>query len=366
MPILGITRCDDATSSDLLGVPVWFSHRPGGLTSQVHAGKGVQPLEARTGAVMEAVEYAVAERADSTDPLGRMPIGEALQTLGGSVTVADLAPRFGAPAPSERVVAVDGCEDVATGTLHRMPSELLRLLAPDTEAAAPLFGTSSNGLASGTSLEDATLHALLEVLERDTLAHDHVRPSVSWLSPDSLPSPFADWHARWLGQGVHLRIRNLVNEIGLCCLEAEIRAPGHSGPVRSTGYGIHPDAQIALARAITEAAQGRLYALCFRAERTMAPDPSTPQRLDATGVLAFDDLPTQPGLQVEEALALLLARLKSKGMPWVLRRRLHESPAVPGLDGLHVVKLVVPGCETAVGRNVRIGRRLAQRLVSAG
>jgi ribosomal protein S12 methylthiotransferase accessory factor len=363
MPRLGITACVDATPHDLLGVPVWFSSRPAGLTNCVHAGKGVNPMEAQVGALMEAIEYAAAERADSHTASDHLPLRELLQAFGGRLSAADLAPRFGARLPPERVVAVDVCEDVATGAQYQMPSELLRLVPPPTDDDGALFGSSSNGLASGNSLEDATLHGLLEVLERDCLALDHVRPSTCWIAPATLPAPFSSWHARWLQQGIRLRVRRLDNEFGLSCVEAELIQLSHSGTARSTGYGIHPDATIALARAVTEAAQCRLHSLRFEPESLRGPSVAADEGPLHGNEMPFDGLPSQQVGSVDDLLSALISRLRTRGLPWVLRRRMNSDASATEFAGLHVVKVLVPGCETAVGHHVRIGRRLAQRLV---
>jgi ribosomal protein S12 methylthiotransferase accessory factor len=365
-PTLGVAECSDATADDVLGVPVWFSVRTGRDGRHVHSGKGMRPEEARTGALMEAIECAAAERADLATTAERLSVDELLAPFAGALTAADLAPRFGAALPGERVLPVDRCVDFTSGREYLMPSELLRLVAPVPDADGPLFGCTSNGLASGNSLDEATLHALLEVLERDSLALDHARPSTVFVDTTTLPPPFADWSARWATLGVRLRLRVLANDFGLCCLEAELTAGGTGQPSRSTGYGMHPEAPIALARAVTEAAQCRLHALRFGqpAARVMAlpPRPAT----GAVQQLRFDDLPTQTCDSIDAALHGLVARLRSRGLAWVLRRPLNTHPDAAELSGLHVVKVLVPGCETAVGAQVRIGRRLARRLVQAG
>jgi len=365
MPRLGITDCIDVTADDVLGVPVWFSFRPGSPANAVRAGKGLWPTEAQVGALMEAIEYVAAERADQRDTFGHRSLAEMLQPFGGAVTVADLAPRLGAVLPPARVLPADRCEDVVSGAVHWMPAELLRLLDPPAEPDGPLFGTSSNGLASGNSLDEATLHALLEVLERDALALDHVRPSRCWLSAASLPPPFDEWCARWQALGVQLRVRVLPSDFGLPCLEAELVSLLPGGLPRATGYGLHLDPAVALARAVTEAAQGRLHDLRFGRSRAPGPPeaPREPRADDAE--LPFTALPRWACIGVAAALSMLLDTLRARGLPCVLRRRLNADAAAADLDGLHVVKLLVPGCETAVGQQVRIGRRLARRLLQA-
>src|ERR1043166_3908070 len=60
---LGITRVTDVTRLDRVGVPVFCSIRPGAQPGSlcVNAGKGLTQEEARVGAYMEAIEFALAE-----------------------------------------------------------------------------------------------------------------------------------------------------------------------------------------------------------------------------------------------------------------------------------------------------------------
>jgi len=58
---LGISRVTDITRLDRLGLSVHASVRPRGRSLCVHAGKGMRPEESRVGALMEAVELALAE-----------------------------------------------------------------------------------------------------------------------------------------------------------------------------------------------------------------------------------------------------------------------------------------------------------------
>jgi ribosomal protein S12 methylthiotransferase accessory factor YcaO len=74
----------------------------------------------------------------------------------------------------------------------------------------------------------------------------------------------------------------------------------------------------------------------------------------------YGDLPTvdtraQP---LADILAGLLQRLATLGFPAVYRHAFAVE-----LAGLHVVKVVVPRCECADGRNRRIGPRLYQQIV---
>jgi ribosomal protein S12 methylthiotransferase accessory factor len=363
MPKAGITTIEDATADDVLGVPVWFSFRPGGRANSVHSGKGLRSQEAQVGALMEAIEFAAAE----SDALGsvadRVPISEVLSQFANGMSITDFAPRLGAIASTKTVVEVETCEDLHTARRFALPAELLLVPAPKADAAS-IFGWSSNGLASGNSIAEATLHGLLEVLERDTIAMDLAAPSRRMLDTAHLPEPLGSWAQAWSAVGIDLRVRPLDNEFGLPCFEAEIVANDGSPAKVARGWGLHLDSKIALARAVTEAAQTRLHAHRFGPR-----GPVAEARSSAGGppisCVDFAAIPTLACESVDASLSLLLERLRQAGMQWVLRRPMSlPGPGDPML-GLHVVKVVVPGCENPTGAHARIGRRLARRLSCA-
>src|SRR5687768_14092846 len=60
---LGISRVTDITRLDRIGIPVFTSVRPTAVEGSlcVNAGKGVRAIDAKVGAYMEAIEFAIAE-----------------------------------------------------------------------------------------------------------------------------------------------------------------------------------------------------------------------------------------------------------------------------------------------------------------
>ncbi|OYU68477.1 MAG: hypothetical protein CFE45_42555, partial [Burkholderiales bacterium PBB5] len=139
------------------------------------------------------------------------------------------------------------------------------------------------------------------------------------------------------------------------------------------GSGLHLDASIAFTRAVCEAAQSRLSTIHGgRDDLTSFYD-----RLRAQGAarnvrqplvhreafarsrgLRWAELPSLPvqGQGIEALLALLLQRLARQGFNKVLRHRF-DLP----LEGLQVVKIIVPGCQEAAAPLERAGRRLLAR-----
>lgn len=372
MTALGISRVTDVTRLDRLGLPVFASIRPRGQALCVHAGKGLGAAEARTGALMEALEFAVAEPQRSPWQGRSLRIGALLDDWDGAFGLADLAPRFGMPLPADRLLHTVRCEDVAGGTAAWLPAELVFMPYDDPHGPV-LFGWSSNGLASGNTLAEATLHGLLEVLERDALLMNLPCDRSAWITPGDYPAPFGELADAWLRIGVTLVVRQVPNAFGLPCFQALLAEDSRDQPVDlAGGSGLHLDSGIAFTRAVCEAAQSRLSTIhggrddvsTFYAHRDAdgggrdaSQSLAWQEAGDRSRQIAWRDL---PGLAIDDRgvdalLSALLQRLRERGFAKVLRHRFDIA-----LDGLQVVKIIVPGCQEADMPLERAGRRLLE------
>lgn len=378
MPALGISRIADITRMDRLGLPVFVSVRPRGRTLRVHAGKGVDPVEARVGALMEAIEFAAAE--PDTSRWERVPlrVGEIAAQLGDGLRLADFAPRLGAQVRSGAAIPTVACEDLVAGRVVMLPAELV-FIPFEADGGAPLFGATSNGLASGNTLAEATLHGLLEVLERDALAMSRPRDLSRFVDTHELPEPFATLADGWRAAGIELAVRHVPNGLALPCFEAFVHEPDSPDVVLAGGSGLHPDREVALARAVCEAAQSRLsHVHGGRDDVTTFFAAGGPRRRQALAALreaqrrrCFDrrrraryaELPHEPAgdRPLTHTLERLLEHLAAAGFGSVLRHRFAVE-----LDGLHVVKVVVPRCEDVESAPSRIGPRLWAALAGDG
>ena len=374
MPAFGISRVTDITRMDRLGLPVFVSVRPRSLTVHVHAGKGVHAAEARIGALMEALELAVAEPAGSRWTPRSTSTIHLIESWSGRLQLEDLALWLAArPEPEHVVVTVD-CEQLGHAATIALPADLV-FLPFEQAAGATMFGSTSTGLASGNTLEEATLHALLEVLERDAVAMNSARNASCRIEPGELPPAFAAMARDWANLGVELAVRFIPNEFDLPCFEACLYEAASDTVNLAGGFGLHLDRDIAVARAICEAAQSRVghihggradvthfYERCApenRAARRAADAASVAAHFDASRRIAFADVPQMAcaGRAVPALLEAVLARLRERGFGTVLRHRFAAD-----LRGLHVVKVVVPRCEDFEPRHPRIGPRLRARV----
>lgn len=261
---LGITRLARQTDLDELGIPCFAAIRPNSHTLATNQGKGLDDDAAMASAIMEATEYAVAE-------LPQVPIrigsARALTAGGESLYLPDqllpVANRFN---DAEDVAWIEGF-DLFTGRPVQVPYDLVAL----TPGAQPLAGIarSTNGLASGNNLTEATFHALCELIERDAATLFSFRSSAKLAQSVLDPAAFGDAVIDALvalidARGLFVTLFDQTTDIGIPVIHAVI------GPKTSdtgthfeicSGTGCHPNAARAALRAITEAAQSRVTSI---------------------------------------------------------------------------------------------------------
>jgi ribosomal protein S12 methylthiotransferase accessory factor len=294
----------------------------------------------------------------------------------GAFRFVDLAPRRGVPVDGALLLPVLDCDDLSRGVSTALPAELL-FVSDDKPDRPPVFGSNTNGVASGNSLEEASLHGLLEVLERDALSLEQARQASRLVRHDTLPAHFIEMAEAWQRRGVRLVVRHVPSDTGLPCFKAWLIEPESTDINLCSGSGLHLDREIALTRAICEAAQSRLSTLHggrddivdFYDKYTQV-DPARRREREARLVAALDD--SQGAIafpDVEQArtagkslpvlLSELLERLRAIGLGSVLRYRFASD-----LDGMHALRIVVPGCECSESDLQRMGPRLMSAVMN--
>jgi ribosomal protein S12 methylthiotransferase accessory factor len=142
--------------------------------------------------------------------------------------------------------------DLDTGSEVPVPAGCVFFPAGD-----PLFTSGTNGLASGNSLEEATVHALAEVVERDTRTFQRLRNTSRLVHNHTLPAPLAAIAEGVASIGLRLTVRATLGDAGIPYFHAMLHEPGAREGLQD-GWGCHPWAAIAATRAVCEAFQSRL------------------------------------------------------------------------------------------------------------
>lgn len=355
---VGITRVADVTGLDRIGVPVVAVHRPNSRSLAVAQGKGATLEEAKVSGAMESIETYHAEHVVAPLFLGsyremraRHPV-VAVERL-PRLTVS----RFGPDLPLLWSVGTE----LATGAKMLLPYELVHLdfrLPLPTGSGAFVMG--SNGLASGNQLVEAIVHGLYEVIERDANTLWHLGGEESQRVRRVDLATVDDGRCREVLQRFDAaRIETIVwettTDVGissfLCTVvDRDSDEPWPTVPI--SGSGCHARRGIALLRALTEAAQGRLTLIsAARDDLSQASfDPATARhRARAIRALAaaspatrsFHEAPDASGETFEEDLNRALTALARVGLDQIVVANLTR----PEL-GIPVVRVVVPGLET--------------------
>ncbi|MFD7052132.1 YcaO-like family protein [Streptomyces mirabilis] len=346
---LGITRVARLTALDHLGIPVWTAIRPSAHTLVTSQGKGATDLLAKISAILEAAELwhaeqpvRIAERATHTElsppyPMGALPVKVDHPALAG----IELEWTAG--------VGLNSGEEVL------VPADLLRREAHHDGLRPELFAVTSNGLACGNTRAEATLHALLETVERDVLHRDYVAGGQfrALIDPASVTDPYcADLIGRFLGAGMWLEIVHVGGPYGIPVFASYIWSEDY--PIVFAGSGCHMLPEIALSRALTEAAQSRLTCIAGTRddldthEAAFAAHPDKPD----LAVLPVRDWAGCTGLHVD--LEPDVGRLLLQAVATATSVTGHEPIAVTlhDAEAYAAVKVVSPGMEMRITRSI--------------
>lgn len=282
----GVTRLADITRLDRLGLPVWQAIRPMSRALSVHQGKGATDDSARIGALLEAVESDAAERFDAEGPVCRF---DQLPPEERAPCLDDLARhRDRPPTPDQAHRWVAGQRLGAGGTIH-LPFDLVSLDL--TRAVPSAFDRSSNGVATGSTHNEAITAALHEFIERDAVtewqADGLLAAMTAVLDLDSVPFAWlAVWRERIARAGAWLQVYRVPTLTGTPLFACEINDSGKDNVVYRAvqGRGCHALPEIALFKALAEALQARLTLIAGSRDDQL---PSAYRRETPGAVLAF-------------------------------------------------------------------------------
>ena len=370
----GVIRVVDTTWLDRIGIPVFSSIRPDGLDGNlwVHAGKGFTPAEAKIGAYMEAIEFSYAEPGRNQVTWQMSSAAEVVRSFGNRIAFADFSPLVGRKVLPDEPLAVVQAQEIQSGLgTVLIPAE--HVFIPFEPPGARLYGTSTNGLASGNTLEEATVHAIAEVMERDVTSWELLEPKKSQLVRlDKAPPKVRDMAARIERAGLTPVLRYTENVFGMPHFSGAVLEPDASNMlVSAAGYGLHPVREIAAVRALSEAVQSRLTHIHggredvidpHRVYRHYSADKLSQMRaaqvrkqLDDTRAIDYCDVPDfEPQLStLADVRELLFAALARAGLHHTTRVVLSE-PEFPFV----IVKVVIPGAEFFEQSFPRVGPRL--------
>ena len=390
----GVTRVAEVTWLDRVGIPVYnaISPRSNDIIS-VYNGKGLTPIDAKTSAVMEAIE-----RFSAGLPMRPAVIAsyeelvrEGRACLSPRATNSVLSRHYRDDAPISWVEAHDLLADESV----LVPQDCA-VYSPVSHEPPCFEVSTTNGLASGNNLEEAVCHALTELIERDSMTNAElvsnrlcqlleqgvlVEPQPEELTgflkelhphvdPTTLPPVALELVGKFTAAGLDLRIVHITSDLGIpSFLAATSEEIGPTTSKGHGGFGTHPDASVAVVRAITECAQSRAVDIQAMREDIRLPDEQVTkyqkhvQRSSTIDqgawawrpmkrMVDFADIDTYPSADVMDDVKLILGRLRERGVCRVLSIDL-SPPGIP----VKVVRVMVPELESWAVDHCRIGAR---------
>jgi ribosomal protein S12 methylthiotransferase accessory factor len=415
---IGVTRISDITFMDRLYIPNYSAILPGTEDSfWVYSGKGTTKSDAKASALMEAIErYSslpstyprtfiqgsylqlsksynkVLHPAEVVEPVN--------QAYNDKDAILDFLPGF----------------DLLTNEKVLVPADIaLYRYSPKHQAICAFSHSHTNGLASGNVLEEAICHALCEVIERDAV-------SIADLCASSIPynilekivdslkkeekggypvtripaedkfvddssifqdvdiskiaegfEPIKRLVKRFTDAGIPLLIKDITQkDIGIPTFVASsIEWIARDYGYFAKGFGTHPDARIALIRAITEVSQTRAVNIhgarddlnkiqykendeIYKRKWQFMPASSSLTRHNNNNknIIKFSEIKTHMNKDILDDINLILYGLKKAG----LKRAIIIDLTHPNI-GIPVVRAIVPGLETFEVTKSIMGRR---------
>ena len=351
---IGITRVGNVTGLDRIGIPVTVAVRPNSRSFSVSQGKGLLLSDALASATMEAVELFHGEH------LREQAIVASYRQLSAATRAVSPASLCGTglPLPEQTEIAWLEGYDLLGGESCWVPWEVVHTdYTLPTSHSGEHFLSGTNGLASGNHLAEAISAAICELVERDAVALWHAR-DIRTRSRCRLDlASVTDEDCRSLFDlfdkaGITPRVWNVTSDIGIPAFICDIPAPTEDPSAalrRFRGAGCHPSRAVALARAMTEAAQTRLTYIAGIRDDLQDYSESPRDKLgaalldamsEAAPAGAFEDIPNHETDDVLADVRWELEYLRVVGVKAAVAVDLTRPEF-----GIPVVRMIVPGLE---------------------
>ncbi|MEW9836868.1 YcaO-like family protein [Mesorhizobium marinum] len=351
---MGITRVANVTGLDRIGIPVVMVCRPNARSLAVSQGKGLDLDSATVSGLMESVELFHAEHIDKPLRLGSMA---ELSPSHAFARIDRLARVAGERHTADRVTLWIEGQDLVSGGARWLPYESVRAnFTVPAPTGSGCFDCSSNGLASGSTYGQAMQHGICEIVERDATAlWNRMRAAerrATGLDLDSVADGRCrDVLDRLSLAGFDTTAWETTSDTGVpafFCLIADSRdRSGHHG----IGAAAHPAAEVALLKALVEAAQVRTTYVSGARDDLHPDEYSESHRENRRRIaerLRTEHAPLRPLVVVPERtqagtggnIRWLLDRLAVAGLDEVIAVDLSKEEI-----GLPVVRIVIPGLE---------------------
>ncbi|MER2013057.1 MAG: YcaO-related McrA-glycine thioamidation protein [Methanobrevibacter sp.] len=273
----GITRIADITDLDRIGLPIYTAIRPtaeeGAIS--IYGGKGISKDHAKASAMMEGFERYSAERQNSDETIIATP--NEIGRYGDYIDPKSLnLPKdFEKKDISDINLEWSKSKDIISGNEYYIPTNaIFHPYASDSNAES-LFKSNTNGLASGNILDEAILHGMLEVIERDAWSiFELTHKNYAQIDTESIESELIlDIIDKFESEGIKIKLMDFTADIKIPTIAASADDTiTKDAGLLTLGMGTHLDPEVAILRALTEVAQSRATQINGAREDTVRAD----------------------------------------------------------------------------------------------
>ena len=363
----GMDPLEDITDRDNLGIPVYSVYRKKTAkgTFGNYNGKGATPEQAKASAVMEALERYSAEMRES-DEIAYGTMQQMRDSGMPFVEPTDLilpARVMGMVESAE--IAWTVCYDILRGEDVWVPAcAVFYPYYPDGDLQ--LFRFHTNGIAAGNTIEEAILHGMFEVIERDawSIAESFNRTNADVYidDDDSVPAMLLK---KFEEAGIKIRLKDLTTDVGVTTIGASSDDIRTKDPeMLDIGVGTHLNPEIAAIRALTEVAQSRTthkHGLKVNAELQKRTREMGYEKVKEANALWYND--SKKGIKLKQMkdeatdyvlddIEVVLGKIMDAGFDRVIIADLTR-PEI----GVPAVRVIIPGMEVSTMDSEREGLR---------
>ena len=277
LKIAGITRIADITDLDRIGLPIYTAIRPtaeDGAIS-IYGGKGITKDHAKASAMMEGFERYSAEKQDC-DEVIVANINE-ISEKGDYIDPISL--NLPKDFRKENLEAMQLewslAKDIISDEEFYIPTNAIYHPYLHDNNVQSLFKSNTNGLASGNVLEEAILHGMLEVIERDAWSiFELTHKNYAQIDLDSIESETVnDIIEKFESKGIKIKLMDFTADVKIPTIAASADdTVTKDAGLLTLGMGTHLDPEVAILRALTEVAQSRATQINGAREDTVRAD----------------------------------------------------------------------------------------------
>ena len=370
----GITRITEITHLDRVKIPVFSSIRPtaqsGGVS--VYAGKGATVEQARASAMMEGFERYSAEKQDIDQE--KISISAYNEIKNDSV----LNPRDLLLPKSfenqniemQKLEWIEAEEIISESPILVPANAVFHPYIPNREikpCAMAMFKGNTNGLASGNVIEEAVLHGIFEVVERDAWSiFELTKRNKKQIDLDTIENEtVSELVEKFTSQGIKIKLMDITADLKIPTIVASADDTVlKDAALLTLGVGTHLNPEIAAIRALSEVAQSRATQIHGTREDTV--------RADFMRKAGYENMKrTNKDYFVEEDEKINLSDIENK-ITGSIKRDIEvsiEEVQKAGLDkviyydltreetGVNVARVIIPKAELYCLDEERLGNR---------